>query len=655
MIKSKGFGVAAVLLMVAAALLVIFACVNPSFFSSLTGTPAPAYAAAMNKEELIDLQIIADEDEWASLLENATSEEYIPATVIINGEKLENVGIRAKGNSSLSTVARDETSDRYSFKIEFDHYISGQTWMGLDKLAVNNIYGDASYLKEYISYDIMDYVGVDAPLYAFTDISVNGETWGLYLAVEAIEDSYAKRVYGSNHGQIYKPESMNMDIGGQLPRAPNETGKSPQATKENEELPQNINPDRKGGFSDGGMSGMTSNAVSLQYTDDDISSYTAIFDNAVFDATDKDANRVIAALKKLSAGEDLAETVDVGAVLKYFAAHTVVVNLDSYVSNMGHNYYLYEKDGQLTILPWDYNLAFGGFQSGNASDVVNFPIDTPVSGVTLADRPLLGKLLEVEAYADLYHTYLQEIVTGYFHSGLFEQTVDAMDTLIAAYVEADATAFYSYDEYQTAVAELKELGLLRAQSIEGQLDGTIPGTTEGQKSALDALVDASGINLNALGGQGGGGGFGQGGGGGFAPNNAGFGPGGGDDFDPGGGGGFGRGGQGDGGGFAPIGGGFDDPNSNDRGEPPNFSAPEMESEMPQMQGERPEINNGSGNNSPGNSPPNASAEQPTDVQLKDAQPASTSTYDAAALPVLFGCAVLLSAGLLFVIFFKRRR
>lgn len=525
MIKHKWIGTIAVLLMVAAVLATGFAVLNPSAFESITGSAEPAYVSAMDKTKIMDFQIIADEKDWANMLENATAEEYIPATVIINGTKIENVGIRPKGNSSLSMVARDDTTDRFSFKIEFDHYITGQTWLGLDKIVVNNMQGDASYLKEYLSYDIMSYVGVESPLYAFADISVNGELWGFYLAVECLEDSYTERVYGSDHGKLYKPESMGMrgegrmnefiegmQIGGENVEPPQNNRQmqdQPQAPVMNGENRQNRG-NRGGDFGGGGMPGMASNSVSLQYVDNESSSYSAIFDNSVFDTTESDHQRVVKALEKLSNGEDLENTVDVEAVLKYFAAHTVVVNLDSYVSNMGHNYYLYEDDGKLTILPWDYNLAFGGFQSGNASVVVNFPIDTPVSGVSLEDRPLLGKLLEVPEYMELYHSYLQQIVDGYFNSGLFEQTVDSMSALISSHVEADPTAFYDYDAYRTAVAELKELGLLRAESIEGQLGGSIPSTSEGQSADSSKLIDASGVNLSALGSQGGGmgGGFG---------------------------------------------------------------------------------------------------------------------------------------------------
>ena len=517
MIKHKWIGAITALLMAVAVLATVFVCLNPSAVTSITGSPQSPYVSAMDKTEIMSIQIIAEEAEWASMLENATAEEYIPATVIINGVTVENVGIRPKGNSSLSTVAQDDTTDRFSFKIEFDHYITGQTWLGLDKIVINNMQGDATYMKEYISYDIMSYIGVETPLYAFADISLNGETWGFYLAVECLEDSYTERVYGDDHGKLYKPESMGMRGEGQMNEfmegmQGNNTTLQPQDGQEEngqiqppdgntQNFPNIQDGDIPGGFG-GGFGGMSGGGGSLQYTDDEVSSYSAIFDNTVFEATDTDYKRVIDALKKLSNGEDLEDTVDVEATLKYFAAHTVVVNLDSYVSSMAHNYYLYEDDGQLTILPWDYNLAFGGFQSGDASSVVNFPIDTPVSGVSMEERPLLGKLLEVPEYLELYHEYLQQIVDEYFNSSLFEQTVDSLNILISSYVEKDPTAFYDYDAYQTAVVELKELGILRAESVEGQLDGVIPSTSEGQSADSSKLVDASGVDLSALGSMG---------------------------------------------------------------------------------------------------------------------------------------------------------
>lgn len=531
-----------------------------------------------NAVSTIDIQM--DPEEWQNMLDNALQEEYVKCDVVINGETIYNVGIRPKGNTSLTQVANDPNTDRVSFKFEFDHYVKGQTYYGLDKLVVNNMYADATYMKEYLSYDLMDYMGIKTPLYAFTSITVNGEPWGLYLALEALEESFAIRNYGADYGKLYKPETMNMggggkmpnegdrpempqgDKGGQIPMqngAEGEGGKIPMPSEAEGESGQMPIPGGEGGeasqmptpgnegsqmptpsgvggeesqismpseedrqmvgnkppempsrefpredFKDKGQ-GMPmdrdSGGSNLVYTDDNLESYKTVFESAVFKTSDEDKGRVVTALKKLSLGEELETYINVPEVLKYFAANTILVNLDSYLSNMQHNYYLYEEKGQLSMLPWDYNLSFGTFQGGSSTAVINFPIDTPVSGVSLEERPIIGKLLEVSEYKDAYHNDLESAIASYFESGLYEKRIDQLDALIGDYVREDATAFYSYDEYKASLTVLKAFGRLRAQSIRGQLEGTIPSTTETQKNEQEKLIQADSINLSLLGSQ----------------------------------------------------------------------------------------------------------------------------------------------------------
>lgn len=528
-----------------------------------------------NTVSTIDIQM--DPEEWQNMLDNALQEEYVKCDVVINGETIYNVGIRPKGNTSLTQVANDPNTDRVSFKFEFDHYVKGQTYYGLDKLVVNNMYADATYMKEYLSYDLMDYMGIKTPLYAFTSITVNGDPWGLYLALEALEESFAIRNYGADYGKLYKPETMNMggggkmpnegdrpempqgDKGGQIPMqngAEGEGGKIPMPSEAEGESGQMPIPGGEGGeasqmptpgnegsqmpmpsgeesqismpseedrqmvgnkppempsrefqredFKDKGQ-GMPmdrdSGGSNLVYTDDNLESYETVFESAVFKTSDEDKGRVVTALKKLSLGEELETYINVPEVLKYFAANTILVNLDSYLSNMQHNYYLYEEKGQLSMLPWDYNLSFGTFQGGSSTAVINFPIDTPVSGVSLEERPIIGKLLEVSEYKEAYHNDLESAIASYFESGLYEKRIDQLDALIGDYVREDATAFYSYDEYKASLPVLKAFGRLRAQSIRGQLEGTIPSTTETQKNEQEKLIQADSINLSLLGSQ----------------------------------------------------------------------------------------------------------------------------------------------------------
>ena len=248
---------------------------------------------------------------------------------------------------------------------------------------------------------------------------------------------------------------------------------------------------------------MADDDVSLIYTDDSFDSYTNIFDNAKTDITDSDRERLIASLKALNENTDISSCVDVEQVIRYFVVHNFVCNFDSYTGSMIHNYYLYEQDGQLSMIPWDYNLAFGGFQSGgDATELVNYPIDTPVSGGTVDSRPMLAWIFADAAYTQMYHTYFFDWLVDYFDSGDFEAEIDAVSVMIAPYVERDPTKFCTYEEFQDGAATLKSFCMLRAQSVKGQLDGSIPSTSDGQNTGSSVLVDASDLSVSVMGSMG---------------------------------------------------------------------------------------------------------------------------------------------------------
>ena len=513
-------------------------------------------------------------DDWDAFVQNAASEEYSACSVVIDNKAVKNVAIRGKGNTSLSTVATMGSS-RYSFKIEFDHYESGKSYKGLDKLCLNNLIQDDTYMKDYLAYRMMAEFGADAPLCAYAWVTVNGKPWGLYLAVEGVEDSFMERVYGGE-GDLYKPDSMNMGGGGPgngrdfdmddfmdknaenmgIPWSRgSEDGQSEDAEGEQQEKTAGSRPERPDGGSGrpqmpggmgmpggmqlpegmeppegmklpegmevpegmewpempGGPGGMSSPDVKLQYSDDDPDSYTNIFDNAKTTVTEADQKRLIRSLKALSEGEDLEEVLDVDELLRYFVVHNYLVNSDSYTGSMIHNYYLREADGQLSMIPWDYNLAFGTFQSGDASSAVNDPIDTPLSVSGDGIRPIVDWIFQNEEYTELYHQYFAEFLETVDVSAMIEETY----ALIAPYVEKDPTAFCTYEEFETGVDTLRSFCEKRTLSVQGQLDGTIPATDEGQTADSSALIETDGLELSDMGSMGGGMGGGGGPGGGF--------------------------------------------------------------------------------------------------------------------------------------------
>ena len=550
-------------------------------------------------------------DGWDQFIQNATAEEYTECNIVVDGEKFNNVAIRAKGNTSLSSVA-SLGSTRYSFKVEFDHYVEGMTYHGLDKLSLNNLIQDATMMKDYLAYTLMNRMGVPASLCSYVQINVNGEPWGLYLAVEGVEDAFMDR-NGMTKGELYKPDSMsfgggrgngqdfdmekfrekddeestesaetpetastaapdtnnpfggfpgNMPEGmpqggfnpfsgdsaqqGQMPQGdfnPFGDGNMPQMpggdfsgftppdadSAETGETTDGESKRQRGGRPEGGMGGgfggfnfgMGSEDVKLIYSDDDIDSYSNIFNNAKTKIKTKDKTRLIESLKKLNAQEDLDSVVNQDEVIRYLAVHNFLCNDDSYTGMMVHNYYLYEEKGQLSILPWDYNLGFGGFSAGtDATSTVNSPIDSPVSGGTVDSRPLIAWIFSDEEALAAYHEAYDRFISENIESGWLEKEIARVQEMITPYLEKDESAFYDMEAFEKAVSTLQTFCAKRDESVRGQLNGTIPSTSAEQRSS-DALIDASDISTADMGSMnnGNGGGFGGGGpGGGGMPS-----------------------------------------------------------------------------------------------------------------------------------------
>ena len=556
MTEHKHIGKIVGALMAAAVAFCLIVTLFADRFVAVSGSSAATMeyeSTLFDTSEIMTVNIIMDEDQWQELLDNAISEKYYACDVEINGETISNVGIRTKGNTSLSSIANDPDTDRYSFKIKFDKYVDGQTCMGLDKLVLNNNFADATNRKEALVYDMFQYLGADASLYNYAKISVNGEYWGTYLALEAVEDSFKLRNYGVSDGKLYKPETMGMgndqkdqkadarpfngeseqNFDGEFPNfgSPNQNGDG----KEPPEKPDMALGDDaddgtdggdrtqkpQGGFNEAGMDekfrnpqggsgdfGNRNGGADLNYTDDDVDSYSTIWDGADGKVTDSDKERVVNAIKNINEGTDLTAYLDIDNILKYMAVHEFVVNLDSLSGNMAHNYYLYENDGQLNIIPWDYNLSFGGMMNGGmggspgrestesseATSMINDPIDTPFDGTDFFDA-----LLENEEYLAQYHEYLRRLAEEYVQGGRLQEVWERLDAQTDELIETDPTAFYTAAEYEEAKETLWTVLQLRAESVLGQLDGTIPSTDDGQQNAQDTLIDGSAIDLSVMG------------------------------------------------------------------------------------------------------------------------------------------------------------
>ena len=381
--KKKVISIILVILMLGANL-VSYAQAENGDTASLT-----SYEELFEKDKIIDIYIDIAEKDLQDIYAYPKNEEYHSADITVNGIKVENAGIRTKGNMTLSSVASSD-SDRYSFRIKFNKYVKGQKLLGLDELCLNNCYSDPSYMREYLHYEMVREMGMEVSETAFCNVYINGELYGFYLAVEALDESFVETTYGEN-GNLYKMEE----------------------------------------------------GASLVYKEDENYTYSDLKSGPDKDLTS--FKEFVKNLNDVQSGEkgNIESFLDVDSALIYIAANTVLCNYDSYNNSMKHNYYLYENEaGIFSVIPWDMNMSFGGRESN--TDV---GIDTPLVSGTMEDSPLISKLLAVDEYKEKYYGYIKEMMAWLEK---LEDRVAELKAQIKPYVESDPSAFYTIEEFERA-------------------------------------------------------------------------------------------------------------------------------------------------------------------------------------------------------------
>ena len=421
--------------------------------------------------ELAGVNIEVPEETWQKILSKASDKEYYECAVTINGERFDRVAIRTKGASSLDDVAL-MNSDRYSFTLKLNKYEKEQKYHGLSKLLLNNNIWDATQMKDAIVYDMCRFIGLPAPLTNYARITLNGKLFGYYLMVEPVDKHFCRRNWPDEATNIYKPYH------------------------------------------------------NLAYTGEKMKDYSDISDFAKVKGGEASMKRVVEALRSVDEGKDIETHLDVESMMKYMALQTIVVNFDCMTGNNEQNYYLREADGKISLIPWDYNLAWGGYPedeemegedlleqsqeltlSANAvmrtkeevSRVVNLPIDTPFS-CDLSRRTFFMNLLANQQLKARYYHYLDVLCNKYILGGEFEKTLSVIEKEIGQVAGTEVNAFYTNEQYHKAQKMLQLVLKKRAASVLGQMNGSIPSTWEGQKQQPQQLINSEDINLQLLGG-----------------------------------------------------------------------------------------------------------------------------------------------------------
>jgi spore coat protein CotH len=149
-----------------------------------------------------------------SMYANALQEEYIDASLEVDGEAIGDVGLRFKGSDYSLNVCFDENgliqpiyNDRcrkVSLKIKAGHQDSTLRLKSLKKLDLLGLYPNSMFNNK-LSYSLMKDMGIPCPRTAYAKVYVNGRYWGIYLATENVDGRFTKHHFGPDgNGNVYK-------------------------------------------------------------------------------------------------------------------------------------------------------------------------------------------------------------------------------------------------------------------------------------------------------------------------------------------------------------------------------------------------------------------------------------------------------------------
>lgn len=474
----------------------------PADYAVNSATQAKAmeglYNAFFLKDRLQTVEITIEENNLNYLLQNAVDEPYVMTqSVTIGDTTLGYCGLKTKGNYTLYHAYHDNPgSDRFSFTVNFGKYVTKsshgekQNFYGCEKISFNNFFFDKSMLKEYCAYMILSEMGLPTPQFGLAKLYINGQYYGVYFMVEAMDETVLEQYWQVTGKEISsyltKPVGTNLYY---------------------YDLQENNAP--------------------LYENDEDTYADVADMLPTVMDWSKK--------LTYLSKGKDfsgqpidvqseeyiqlLEQILELEEVIKYFAASSWLCQLDNMFTNF-QNYGLYvSTEGRATLIPWDYDLAFGCYYPSSAQNTANYPVDVMYrldlfwaddeakqSARTYKDFPLFNVIYQNDALMEKYHAYMAECSqiaalggtvasTGKSYAPAYLNSCIATlsEELIAAATEKTADNVYYMNfisqpnDVKKAMSNMSAIVAQRAIGVWSQVKG------------VDTTVCAGGCNLETLG------------------------------------------------------------------------------------------------------------------------------------------------------------
>ena len=382
---------------------------NPVNFSTVSVYEA-AHHDFYDPDYIQRIEIKFAESDWAEILsynkDNALDKYLRSEWVKINGVTLPGAGVKYKGNSSYSSGRA-----KNPFNISLDEFVSTNKYQDFTSFKLANIFGDPSFVREVLSYEIINQYMVSGKC-NFAQVYVNGQYLGLYSNTETVNKSFCNRHFGSKNNTFVDCSPVN----------------SPTvATKSN-----------------------------FQYISNNPSDYEASYELKV-----GDWSKFIALCNTVTNNpSELEKIMDMDKFLWYLAFNNIAVSIDSYVGVYSQNHYVYQNsEGRFMTIPWDFNMSFGAFNNiGNGNRL--YQLNTTQRQQLALDVhsdddywPMIKNIYGNDRWKKMYLAHCKTIYKDYFENDTYLQSIQRWQSLAEQSVGADVNKFYSLNAFYASLTD----------------------------------------------------------------------------------------------------------------------------------------------------------------------------------------------------------
>jgi len=317
---------------------------------------------------------------------NGSGYAYVMCKMEFDGKKIADVGLRFKGNSSYAVSAG---SLRRPMKVDFDRFVEGGRFAGLETLNLSNTTYDPSQVRESLAFWLYRKLEVPASRtgFALVYLSVAGkldrEYLGLYTLIEEVDPHFLKEHFDNEDGLLLKPSGMR-------------------------------------GFA---------------YLGEKWEQYAGICgprSEARPNLCEKivELGRLIHRADYATFAAKIGSVLAVDEFLRYVAVTSTVISFDSFLST-GHNYYMYVNpaDGLIYFVPWDLNMTFGGYGWVGTIDEL---ARTDINRAYADHNILVERLLKVPKYRAAYRGHVQKLSSQFFNPQRLAERREMLERVVSS-------------------------------------------------------------------------------------------------------------------------------------------------------------------------------------------------------------------------------